>query len=157
MRLMRWFGVGVLLLGVLLIADFFSTNVNPNVAAANFGLLALVLGGLILGADAFRRRASVVFQTPTMGRPPMLVTFGWSILSLGLLIGLNGFLLENQVMCSCPATGSCECGVLLYGVMFMGGLVAAVAGAVIVAAGTIVWKRKQRLTIPPLCQLKEER
>jgi hypothetical protein len=64
-------------LGALLIASFFSTNINPDVAAANFDILALVPGGLILGAD-FLGKKRALFQMYTAGSPT-LVTFSWTI------------------------------------------------------------------------------
>ena len=108
MRLMRWFGVGIIIIGILLILDFSSNNINPNVNLGNYGLIALLLGCLVIGADAFSRRVNLSQSAANLS---VVIAAGWTTLSSGLLVALLGFLLENQVMCSCPASGPCACGV----------------------------------------------
>ena len=140
MRLMRWLGFAILVVGILLLIDFFSKNINPNVSLANFGLLAILLGCLLLGADVFGRRTDL---SRTRSRMQLPITLGWLMLSSGLLVSLFGFLLENQVMCSCPANGPCYCGVLLYTVMFYSGLFVAVVGAGLIIGGSVLARRKK--------------
>lgn len=152
MRLMRWFGVGVLIIGILLLLDFASKNINPNVSAANSGLLALLFGCLLIGADAFSKRVNLS-QTAT--NLSVMIVAGWTILSSGLLVALLGFLLENQVMCNCPASGPCNCGVLLYSVMFYTGLSGSLIGAGLIVAGTIQ-SRKKEAPLKPVSPLQSK-
>jgi hypothetical protein len=102
-----------------------STTINPDVTSGDLGLLAVLLGVLVVAFDLFAKK--VQLQGVTM----ILAVAGWSLLSAGLLVGLVGFLLMNQVACSCPESGPCVCGVPLYDLMFSGGILTAVAGAVI--------------------------
>ncbi len=91
----------------------------------NLGLLALLLGVLVVASDLFAKRVQL------QGVTRMLAVAGWSLFSAGLLVGLAGFLLMNQAPCLCPAYGPCPCGVPLYNLMFSGGILTAVVGVVI--------------------------
>jgi hypothetical protein len=133
MRLIRWVGVAIVIIGILLLLDFFSKQINSNILLADVGLLTFLLGCLLVGVDGFSRK--VKFSEKKSGQ--VLMICGWLMLSSGLLVGLLGFLLENQVMCSCPASGPCYCGVLLYRIMLYAGSLVAVIGAGLVTAGTI--------------------
>ena len=90
-------GTIVLIIGVVFLIGFFSTRINLPVVLANLGLLAILFGVIIIGSSLTKRRTAVI-------------ACGWSLLAVGALVGLTGFLLSNQIMCSCPAFGLCNCG-----------------------------------------------
>ena len=147
MRLMRWFGVSELIVGILLLVSFFSKQINPNISLANLGLLSLLFGSLIVGVDGLSRRVKL---SETSGGLRILITYGQVLLSFGLLMGLLGLLLENQIMCSCPARESCYCAGLLYNIVFYGGLLIALAGAGLTCGGSILAMKRTNVTYPPL-------
>jgi len=136
MRMGRLLGLAMLALGLALLVSFLSTSINPNVTLGNLGLLALLLGGLLLTSDLYVRRVRI-------GPSFFLAAFGWSVLSAGLLVTLTGFLLGNQVVCSCPANGPCTCDVALYDFMFYGGLLVAFVGATSLIGGTVLSRRRR--------------
>ena len=125
MSITRIAGILISIIGVVFLLIFLRTTVNSDVTIGNLGLLAVLLGVLVVASDLFAKK--VQLQGLTM----ILAVAGWSLFSAGLLVGLAGFLLANQAPCSCPAYGPCPCGVPLYNLMFSGGILAAVAGAVI--------------------------
>jgi len=127
---LRWLGVSILALGALLVLNFLVTRNNPNVTLGDLGVLALLLGGLAVASDALGIRRAA---HPDSSRPGFTLS-GWLLFSAGLLVALAAFLLENQVSCSCPALGPCDCGEAFYGLMLDGGaLVAGLGGVIIVA------------------------
>ncbi len=119
-------GILILIMGIGFLLVFLSTTINPSVTAGNLGLLAILLGILVVGFDAFAKKAQL------QGVPMTLTLAGWLPFSIGLLVGLAGFLLANQVACSCPASPyPCQCGVLLYSLMVSVGITVAIIGVVI--------------------------
>lgn len=133
-------GLLVLVLGVVMsILPFLVTNVNPDVSLAFLGIITATFGGLIFGADSFRRRIRLQGLTMT------LALSGWMALASGVLIGLAGFLLASQVSCGCPASGPCGCTVLLYDTMIVGGLAASLAGAGLLLASSFASKKTRPL------------
>lgn len=134
----RWAGLSLLAAGAVLLADFFSRRDNPSVTAADLGLLALLLGALMLVYGSFSGR-----EDAGVKRWSILARLGWLSLAAGLLGVLAGFLLQGQVMCSCPAEvpGNlvpCHCGVWAYGLMLNLGVVFAVAGGAGIAAAALL-------------------
>jgi hypothetical protein len=129
MNAVRGTGLLISAIGLVLVLNFFTRQVNPDVQGADLGMLAVLLGLLIVGYDSLRERAGGHGATSAP-----LVSAGWPILSAGLLIALASFLLENQVMCSCPAFGPCACGTA-YDLMFHVGAFIAVAGMILVTIG----------------------
>jgi hypothetical protein len=121
MSRVRWAGVCLLLLGGSLLLMFISIRVNPSVTAADFGLLSLLLGVIVILFSSMGPRSK------TRGTL-LAASLGWLSLGTGSLAALGGFLLENQVSCSCPATGPCQCGVLDYGLMVYVGIALALIG-----------------------------
>jgi hypothetical protein len=123
-------GILISITGVVFLLIFLRTTVNPDVTIGNLGLLALLLGVLVVAFDLFTKKIQL------QGVNTIVAVTGWSLFSAGLLVGLAGFLLANQVACSCPeyplANYPCICGVPLYNLMFSGGILTAVAGAAVV-------------------------
>ena len=129
-------GAGILILlvvagALLFLFPFLTTSVNPDVSLGFLGLLIVLLGGLILAANSFRKRVHL------RGLGSVLAIVGWSTFTSGALISFAGFLLGSQVMCLCPASGPCACFVPLYNMMFYGGFFAALAGLGCIVAGTL--------------------
>jgi hypothetical protein len=123
-------GILISIMGILLLLVFLSTPINPSVTAGNLGLLAILLGVLVVGFDAFAKKAQL------QGVPMKLTVIGWGLFSIGLLVGLAGFLLVNQVACSCPDCPvgrpcPCICGDSLYPFMIVVGITVAIIGVVI--------------------------
>jgi hypothetical protein len=127
--------IGVIFsLGILL-----TTRVNPNIAIIDIGLLIVLLGVLVVAYDLFAKRS----QFRRTDR--LLALAGWAFLSIGLLVGFGGFLLANQVACSCPAYPSpCGCGVPLYNLMFWGGTLTALAGVAVIISSSRLARRATR-------------
>jgi len=130
LRPLRWLGVSALVLGALLVLNFLATRNNPSVALGDLGILALLLGGVAISADGLG-----VGRSSLRTNGWTLTASGWVLLSLGLLVAVSGLLLEDQVSCSCPAFGACDCGAALYGVMLDGGVLAAFLGIAATLAG----------------------
>lgn len=141
-------GIGLLILAAgafVFLSPFLTTSVNPDVTLGFLGLLILLLGGLIIASNSFRSRVRL------RGAGFLLAVAGWSILSAGLLIAFAGFLWESQVSCSCPASGTCLCGVPLYEMMFSGGILSALVGAASIVVGTLL-SRNRPVGTPTLDQ-----
>ena len=129
MNVARVTGLFISAIGVVLVLNFFTRQVNPDVQGADLGMLAILLGLLTVDYDSLRKRVGGHGATSAP-----LVSAGWPILSAGLLVALASFLLENQVMCSCPAFGPCACGTV-YDLMFYVGVFVAAAGTILVTIG----------------------
>ena len=140
--ILRLLGVIVLLIGIVLLGSFISVTINPPVSSANLGLLSLLFGIILIAAASTARRAKAQSLRQTAG-----MSLGWSLLALGAIVSLSGFLLSNQVICSCPASGPCSCGVLLYILMFYGGLFVALAGGALIIINGLISRKA-----PPIPQ-----
>ena len=113
----------------------------------NLGLLAILLGVLVVASDLFVKKVHL------QGVTTILAVAGWSLFSVGLLVGFAGFLLMNQAPCLCPAYGPCPCGVPLYNLMFSGGILTAVVGVVIMVVIRLHSGQKNRSLIILGCVL----
>lgn len=132
-------GILILIMGIGLLLVFLGTTINPSVTAGNLGLLAILLGMLVVAFDSFTKK------TRLQGVTTKLTVAGWALLSVGLLVGLAGFLLANQVWCSCPECPEyspcpCACGGPLYSFMIVGGTAIAIIGvAILVRQRSSLW------------------
>ncbi len=129
-------GILISVIGIVFLITFLSKPVNPDVTIGNLGLLTVLLGVLVVASDLFAKRVQL------RGTTTMLAVAGWSLFSAGLLVGFAGFLLANQVMCSCPAYGPCTCGVPLYNLMLSAGTLTAVAGAAVITSSSLLVHRR---------------
>ena len=123
-------GILILIIGIGLLLVFLSTTINPSVTAADLGLLAILLGVLVVAFDSFTKK------TRLQGVTTKLTVAGWGLLLVGFLVGLEGFLLANQLWCSCPECPEygpcpCACGGPLYSFMIAGGIAVAIIGVTI--------------------------
>ncbi len=73
-------GVFISAIGVVLVLNFFTRQVNPDVQGADLGMLAILLGLLTVDYDSLRKRVGGHGATSAP-----LVSAGWPILSAGLL------------------------------------------------------------------------
>jgi len=108
-----------------LLLPYLTTPVNPDIILADVALLVLLLGALVIASNTYVRR---VRRRASGSRIAILSYSGFSA---GLLVAFAGFLLANQVACSCPPTPlevPCPCDVPLYDLMFYAGLVIASLG-----------------------------
>lgn len=141
MNVLKVAGLSILAVGAILLLDFLSRTVNPDVTAGDLGILGLLLGGLVLAAGSLGKRAS------PRGQGSSLVMVGWLALSVGLLVAIAALLLLNQTPCMCTnqIVGqrlACSCGAS-FGTTLDAGVLVAVAGAAGIVVGA---SRRPRLS-----------
>ena len=93
-------GTIVLIIGVVFLIGFFEDQDKSTRRPCQLGSSRDPFWRIIIGSSLTKRRTAVI-------------ACGWSLLAVGALVGLTGFLLSNQIMCSCPAFGLCNCGCTL--------------------------------------------
>jgi hypothetical protein len=130
-------------LGALLVLSFLATRNNPNVTLGDLGVFTLLLGVLVMTSDVL---GTGRVAHPDSARPSFTLS-GWLVFSAGLLIVLAAFVLENQVSCSCPAFGPCDCGEALYGLGLDGGALVAAFGVVVIVVGRMYQANRQELRL----------